>query len=371
MSVFDSGLGREVARIAVGETPLSLMLSQGEQYLFVANSGEDADGRDNLLSVIDTHTHLTAARIRLAGAPLDMAMSLDGSWLFVTNSKGQSISVIDVQSLREVRRLAVSTTRDGPFGVASDPDGRRIYVTDIDAEQVLVVDTQTGLTTARIPVVASPRSLAADPSGGRLYACGFDGGISVIDTGLEQVVRTIDTGGAGIFRIALSPDGARLYGTDRAGANLVVIDLALGRVTDVVPASGGRETRGLAVSEDGRTIYVTNQESNDLLLIDSISLNVRNAYKLQDGPRGIAVRTRPLSRPLLLSDAGSADFDGSGRVGFGDFLLFARAFGSVAGSPGFDGVFDLNSDDRVNFTDFLLFAGAYGRAVATGDSLAN
>ena len=53
----------------------------------------------------------------------------------------------------------------------------------------------------------------------------------------------------------------------------------------------------------------------------------------------------------------SADFDGDGRVAFGDFLLFAQAFGAQA----VDVPFDLDGDNVVGFGDFLIFASAFGQ----------
>lgn len=58
------------------------------------------------------------------------------------------------------------------------------------------------------------------------------------------------------------------------------------------------------------------------------------------------------------SGARSADFDGSGTVDFGDFFLFADAFGVTDPDPRFD----LDEDGRVGFGDFFLFADAFGRA---------
>jgi Ca2+-binding EF-hand superfamily protein len=55
--------------------------------------------------------------------------------------------------------------------------------------------------------------------------------------------------------------------------------------------------------------------------------------------------------------ASKADFDGSGRIDFGDFLLFVAAFG--AGDS--DARFDLNGDGQVNFGDFILFTSVFGR----------
>ena len=49
----------------------------------------------------------------------------------------------------------------------------------------------------------------------------------------------------------------------------------------------------------------------------------------------------------------SPDFDGDGEVGFGDFHLFAEAFG------GSDARFDLDGDGTVDFADFFLFAESF------------
>ncbi len=49
------------------------------------------------------------------------------------------------------------------------------------------------------------------------------------------------------------------------------------------------------------------------------------------------------------------DFDGDGEVGFGDFFLFAEAFG------GSDPRFDLDGSGSVDFADFFLFAENFGQ----------
>lgn len=56
----------------------------------------------------------------------------------------------------------------------------------------------------------------------------------------------------------------------------------------------------------------------------------------------------------------TADFDGSGEVGFSDFLAFAQQFGKGTGDPAFDSKFDLNANGSVDFADFLSFAQQFG-----------
>ena len=54
------------------------------------------------------------------------------------------------------------------------------------------------------------------------------------------------------------------------------------------------------------------------------------------------------------------DFDGSGTVGFEDFVLFSGSFGKPAGTH--DERCDLDADGRVGFDDFLVFVKQFGES---------
>ncbi len=363
VSVIDTGPGKEVARIATGDTPLSVLMTPDERYLFVANTGSQGVS-ENRITVIETSTHQVAKVITVGTSPLDLAVSSDGKRVYVSNSQNRSVSVIDVASLSESLRLNVSTVGEGPYGIAVSKDGVRLFVTDIDANSVRVLNANTGATQAQISVIPSPRSLMLSPDGKWLYVAGFDGNIGVVNTQTNTMDQVVDTGATSIFRVAVSPDGARVYATDRSNGNLLVVNTAEGRVTNTVPVlTDARETRDLFVSPDGTRVYVTNQDSDDLVVFDATTLRVLRAFQLADGPRGIAVRTRPFNFEPSADVASKADFDANGSVGFGDFVLFAGAFGLSDTDSGFDVRFDLDGDFRINFSDFLLFAGVFGRLV--------
>lgn len=63
------------------------------------------------------------------------------------------------------------------------------------------------------------------------------------------------------------------------------------------------------------------------------------------------------------SQTRSADLDGDGDVDSSDFLLFAAAFGTSEGVPGYNAAADLDGDGTVAFLDFLIFADAFGKPV--------
>ena len=64
--------------------------------------------------------------------------------------------------------------------------------------------------------------------------------------------------------------------------------------------------------------------------------------------------------PRIVPPTASADFDGSGAVDFADFVQFAANFGSNQGDTGFDAQFDLDMDGTIGFGDFLIFVKAFG-----------
>ncbi|MGA1200028.1 MAG: hypothetical protein ACO36I_26320, partial [Candidatus Latescibacterota bacterium] len=58
----------------------------------------------------------------------------------------------------------------------------------------------------------------------------------------------------------------------------------------------------------------------------------------------------------------AADFDGSGRVDFPDFLIFAGGFGKSTSDVGFDARLDFSGNGTIDFPDFLVFAQSFGKS---------
>ena len=73
--------------------------------------------------------------------------------------------------------------------------------------------------------------------------------------------------------------------------------------------------------------------------------------------------TIPLNISVALRSAPSPDFDGDGRVGFTDFVLFASRFGSTRGDGIYDAKYDLDVDNAIGFSDFVIFARDFGKKV--------
>jgi len=105
----------------------------------------------------------------------------------------------------------------------------------------------------------SPSCLSASADGKRIYvACGTADCIQVFDTEAEKVVGQYTV--PNINRLALSPDGTRLYAT-AGGFNgfLHEVDLKSGKILRSLPA--GHTPESLVLSADGKTLYFCNRFS--------------------------------------------------------------------------------------------------------------
>ncbi len=273
VSVIDLAQQHVVAVLETGNGPTGLALGPDEQHLFTANMYSDD------ISVIDLASGVETKRLRAGNNPYAARLSPDGQLLYVTNRLTNpvpfrappqtEVTVVDARTQRVVDRkdvpaahllegvaftpesdlalvtlvrpknlipstqvgrgwmltygLGIIETDGGqpvaqlllddvgayfadPYDVVITPDGRRAFVSHAAADVVSVVDLQA---LRRVLDGATPDSLA-------LFANHL--GISS-----QYVVARIPTG-ANPKRLALSPDGRRLYVTERLEDRLAVID---------------------------------------------------------------------------------------------------------------------------------------------------
>jgi YVTN family beta-propeller protein len=151
-------------------------------------------------------------------------------------------------------------------GAALSPDARRLYVITYSDSQgmVSVIDTATNIVEATVPVglgysgAVGSAQIEVSRDGRRLYVSNIaDGTVSVIDAVTNSPVATIvmaDTGAAAPYRVALSPDGNRLYAVTNFG-RVAVIDTATNKVT-----TRSVNERFLTFSADNSRLYVANTD---------------------------------------------------------------------------------------------------------------
>jgi YVTN family beta-propeller protein len=166
--VFDTASGKLLERIPVEVNPYALALSDNGQTLYVSNWGSDS------VSVIDVNTLRVTGRIAVGDNPNDMALSRDGR-LFVSCANDNIVAVIDTKTRQVIERVSTALTPNSPEGstpnaLALDRENQMLFIANADNNDVAVVrvaERAKSEVLGFLPVGWYPSALAIQ--GGKLY----------------------------------------------------------------------------------------------------------------------------------------------------------------------------------------------------------
>ncbi|MFN7997508.1 MAG: bifunctional YncE family protein/alkaline phosphatase family protein [Bryobacteraceae bacterium] len=165
---FDFINGKELGHAPTGEFPYAVRVLPGGR-LAVSNWGQSS------VSVFDGNNLRELARIPVGSHPNDMLLLPEQKRLVVACSDSDSVSFIDLDSLREVRRIDLSVPGKGLSGVqpdalAYDAAAHRLYVglATIDAVAVIRVGDDIAFG-GLFPAGRYPAAMQISPNSGTLY----------------------------------------------------------------------------------------------------------------------------------------------------------------------------------------------------------
>lgn len=174
---------------------------------------------------------------------------------------------------------------------AEDPHRRRstLYVADRAAAEVIALDRDSAEVLATIKVGERPSGLAARRDGDRIYvACAGSHTLEVIDGARRQVLDTIELNfGAAPEHVALGPLQQTLY-VAATGLDAVYF-LDAGSYQQTADIQVGRRPIRLAVSPDGRRLYALSAVSGQVDIIDTVARRVVAVAPVGSHPSDIAV----------------------------------------------------------------------------------
>ncbi len=161
-----------------------------------------------------------------------MDVSPDGKRLLVTNADNGTVTVVDLESRKALREIAVG---EKPEGVTWIGPGPLAAVTVFREDRVLFFNTEDGTVLKKLPVPDEPYGIVANAAGTRAWVThDYPGVVTEIDLKEMKPVRELKI--APFIRgIALANDESRLYVTGSYNAALYAVDLAAGKVVDHWP----------------------------------------------------------------------------------------------------------------------------------------
>jgi YVTN family beta-propeller protein len=289
---------------------------------------------DATLAIVDPASGNVLGRVPVGQGPHELSTSTDGSTAFASNygtgpAPGHTISMIDLASQKEVRRIDV-TPLSRPHGLAFangklyftaeadkkiaryDPatdridwqfdtgqatthmvlptkDARTIFTSNIGGDSVSAIQqgSDGAWTQTVIPVGKGPEGIDLSPNGREVWSAhSRDGGVSIIDVASKKVVQTIRLGTKRSNRIKLTPDGKFALVSDLDAGDLVVLDAPARKEITRIPL--GKTPEGILMPPDGGLAYVAVNGDNYVAAIDLKTWQVTKKISTGTGPDGMA-----------------------------------------------------------------------------------
>ena len=175
----DPDAQRVIAKIDTGGRPRSVaFLPDGSRAYAACENG-------GYVAVIDARSHQLLSKIQLptGSLPMGSAISKDGKELYVSTGRGNAVAVIDTQKNKVPRSPLLSARGEGEgeesivamipvgnraWGIALDPSGSKLYTANGASNDVSVVDLKSRKELRRIKVGDGPWGIATVPKEGRL-----------------------------------------------------------------------------------------------------------------------------------------------------------------------------------------------------------
>jgi YVTN family beta-propeller protein len=232
------------------------------------------------VSVIDMATLKEVRRIPTLREPHHLALSPDGRSLLVGDTAGNQMLFLDPNSGEVQKRLPVTD----PYQLGFSPDGKFLTVNGLARNQVDVYDTATMKLLKRFPVVATPSHLAYSPDSSTVFVSLQDSDkLAAFDlrTMTEKWIVPIGKTPAGVLWL-----NGRVLVADMGTDYLAAADPATGKV--VAHIETGKGAHQLFLSPDGKILWVNNRAGGTTVSLDSTTLKPIRAYNIPGGPDDLA-----------------------------------------------------------------------------------
>lgn len=280
------------------------------------------NSRDASLSVIDLASHREVRRIPVLREPHHWALTPDGHDLLVGDSAGNEIDVFDPVTFEQRRSIPISD----PYQFGFSPDGKFLVVNSLNRAQVSIYEPGSYHLLKRFSLSYMPSHMAFAPDSAAVYvSLQGSGRLAAIDLRRMEVLWTAPVGPTPAGMLWLN---GRVLVANMGSADIAVVDPADGRVERLIHT--GKGAHQLFLSPDGKRVYVNNRlANNSVVALDAATLAVVRRYQVPGGPDDTAfapdgklwLTLRLANQVAVLDpDNGQSEFIDVGRSPHGIFL---------------------------------------------------
>lgn len=292
---------------------------------------------DATLAIIDPATMAITAKVPTGEGPHEVVLSPDGRTAYVSNygnqTPGSTISVIDIPSAKETRRVDVlpllrphgiqlisgklyftaevnrmiarydpaankidwmmGSGQSGTHMVAGSADQKKFVTANIGSDSVTIFEFQNvppapgPSKVTHVAVGKQPEAVDLSPDGKEVWTgLNFEGMVEVVDATTYKSVQKINTNGRP-YRVRFTPDGKQVVCTMVNSKELLIIDAATKKEVKRIKLES--VPLGIVFSADGKTAFVTAGDPDLLLKVNLESGEVMARLDTGKVPDGVAV----------------------------------------------------------------------------------
>jgi YVTN family beta-propeller protein len=286
LAIVDPPSGDVLARIPVGQGPHELVTSSDGAFAFASNYGT-GPAPGHTISMIDLASHKEVRRIDVSPLSRPHGLAFARGKLYFTAEADKKIARYDPATDRIDWQFETGQTTT--HMVLPTRDARTIFTSNIGGDSVSAIQQ-----TARgaweqtvIPVGKGPEGIDLSPDGREVWSAhSRDGGVSIIDVASKKVVQTLALGTKRSNRIKLTPDGRFVLVSDLDGGELIVLDAAARK--EIKRIRLGKMPEGILIPPAGTVAYVAVNGDNFVAAVDIKTWQVTKKIMTGTGPDGMA-----------------------------------------------------------------------------------
>ncbi len=280
---------------------LAATVARADGLAFVIDSGAAA------ISLIDVTTMQEIRRVPVLREPHHMALTPDHRFLLIGDTVGNEIIFFDPVRGEIARRMPMSD----PYQLQFSPDGKTLVVTELARNRVDLYDADSYHLRVRLALASLPSHINFSPDSKTAFVTLQQSNqLAAIATETGQIRWQIDVGDtpAGVLWL----DG-RVVVAIMGNNGLAVVDPGTGAIERHIVT--GRGAHNLFLSPDGKTLYVSNRVDSTIAVLDAKTLAVQREISLPGGPDDLDFApdgklwvTRRFAHSVAVLDPGSGKY---------------------------------------------------------------
>jgi YVTN family beta-propeller protein len=290
LAIVDPGTLQVVSKVPTGPIPHEVAVSDDGKIAVTTNYGENRDG--TTLSVIDLDTQKEIHRVDISPlrGPHGIVATRDGKFRFTAEGSNSIASYDPVKN--EAGGWTLPTSQNRTHMLVEARDNLLIFTANIGSNSVTAFQfnpKQGTWSTTQIAVSKGPEGIDMSPDEKEVWAANSgDGTVSIIDVASKKVVGTIDLKTKRSNRVKFTPDGKLVLISDLGAGDLVIVDAASRK--EIKRLHLGKSAEGILIVPDGARAFVAVSGDDKVAVLDLKTLEVAATVATGQDPDGLAWR---------------------------------------------------------------------------------